>query len=120
MSLRGDIILTMKILDLFEKIIGTLYILVSLIPIPFAGPLILQIISSANDEPANQYFYLYLISIPIFFFVISLILTKKVDFGQLKTGRRIRRFFYFTLMLIPIVILIMKIVYPQGGFNIGV
>lgn len=109
----------MKTLDILEKVIGTLYILVALIPLPFAGTVLFAILSSVGVASVGQYYYFYLFPVSIFFFVISLILTKKVDLGQLKTGRRIRRFFYFALVIIPVVILIMKVVYPQGNFHIG-
>ncbi len=109
----------MKTLDISEKVVGTLYILVALIPLPFAGTTLFAILSSIGVVSVGQYYYFYILPISIFFFIVSLILTKKIDLGQLKTGRRIRRFFYFALVIIPVVILIMKVVYPEGNFHIG-
>ncbi len=97
----------MKTLNTIEKIFGTVYILFSLVLVPLAGNTLLWMLPNFGVVYVGQYYFFFL-PISIFFFVVSLILTRKVDMGQLESNRRLRRLFYIILIAMPVAILIIK------------
>ena len=109
----------MKPIDDIEKFTGTVYILAALVPL-FMGPSLYIIMEQLDFPLVHKYYFFYLLPISIWFYSISLNLTKTVDLGQRKMGRLIRRAFYLILILIPVAILILRVIDLDKSLNIGI
>ena len=107
----------MRTLNFVERFIGTLYLVGTLLPLPFAGPPVLMLLSSRGGQ-YDFTAYVVIVALSLFFFTTASILARNIDRGQPHVGRRVRRLLYGTLIFIPVFILVMKIFYPQGNFQI--